>query len=71
MQIVDECHLAFIKGKSIHNFIRLIFDMLDFQDLIGTDILCYFLIFIVFDSIEHSFFFGTLHFLVLEKIFVI
>lgn len=37
MQIVDECQSAFIKGRSIHNHIRLIFDMLDYQDLIDID----------------------------------
>lgn len=63
-QIVDECQSAFIKGRSIHNHIRLIFDMLDYRDLIDTDSYVLFLDFYKpFDTIEHSFLLEALHFL--------
>lgn len=64
MQIVDKCQSAFIKGRSIHNHIRLIFDMLDYRDLIDTDSYVLFLDFYkAFDTIKHSFLLDALHFL--------
>lgn len=58
-QIIDEFQSAFIKGRSIHNHIRLIFDMLDYRNAIDTDSFVLFLDFYkAFDTVEHAFFIG-------------
>lgn len=63
-QLVDECQSAFIKGRSIHNYTRLILDMLDYQEFIDTEGLVLFLDFYkAFDAVEHSFLMETLTFL--------
>ena len=36
-ELVDEYQSAFIKGRNIHNNVRLILDMLDYQSLLETE----------------------------------
>lgn len=62
--LVDECQSAFIKGRHIHNHIRLIFDMLDYRQYIKTESLVLFLDFYkAFDTVEHPFLLKALNFL--------
>ncbi len=60
-ELVDEFQSAFIKGRSIHNNVRLILDMLDYQSLIETEGIILFIDFFkAFDSTEHTFLIKTL-----------
>lgn len=60
--LVDECQSAFIKGRNIHNHIRLILDMLDYRQLIKTESLVLFLDFYkAFDTVKHHFLLKALH----------
>lgn len=54
--IIDECQSAFIKGRNIHNHIRFILDLLDYNEFIESECLILFLDFYkAFDTLEHSF----------------
>lgn len=60
--LVDECQSAFIKGRNIHNHIRLVLDMIDYRHLIKTESLVLFLDFYkAFDTVEHPFLLKALH----------
>lgn len=60
-QIVSETQSGFIKGRSIHNNLRLILDLLDYNFLIDNDGFVLFLDFYkAFDMIEHNFMFEAL-----------
>uniref|UniRef100_A0A3P9JJZ9 Reverse transcriptase domain-containing protein n=1 Tax=Oryzias latipes TaxID=8090 RepID=A0A3P9JJZ9_ORYLA len=62
--LVDECQSAFIKGRNIHNHIRLVVDLLDYCDFVDPDSLILFLDFYkAFDTLEHSFLIKALKFL--------
>uniref|UniRef100_A0A3B3IJR3 Reverse transcriptase domain-containing protein n=1 Tax=Oryzias latipes TaxID=8090 RepID=A0A3B3IJR3_ORYLA len=62
-QIISETQSGFIKGRSIHNNLRLVLDMIDYEHLIDTDGFILFLDFYkAFDMIEHNFMFQTLQF---------
>lgn len=55
-KLIDEFQSAFIKGRHIHNNVRLILDMLDYHTLINSESLILFIDFFkAFDSIEHNF----------------
>lgn len=55
-KLIDEFQSAFIKGRHIHNNIRLIIDMLDYHEFINSDCLILFIDFFkAFDSVEHEF----------------
>lgn len=61
VSLVDEFQSAFIKGRHIHNNVRLILDMLDYQSFIDSESLILFIDFFkAFDSVEHSFLIQTL-----------
>lgn len=52
--IIDECPLGFINHRYISNNIRLIFDLLDYSDLVSTDSFILFLDYYkAFDCLEH------------------
>lgn len=60
-KLVDECQSAFIKGRHIHNNIRLVLDLLDYHTFEDTENLILFVDFFkAFDSIEHNFLLETL-----------
>uniref|UniRef100_A0A3P9IPY3 Reverse transcriptase domain-containing protein n=1 Tax=Oryzias latipes TaxID=8090 RepID=A0A3P9IPY3_ORYLA len=60
-KVVNSFQSAFIKGRNIHNNVRLILDMLDYQSMIETESLILFIdYFKAFDSVEHNFLFQTL-----------
>lgn len=61
VKLVDEVQSAFIKGRHIHNNVRLKLDMLDYQSLIESERVILFIDFFkAFDSIEHTFLIQTL-----------
>lgn len=61
--IISETQSVFIKGRVIHNNIRLVMDLLDYSDLIDDDGFILFLDFYkAFDSVEHEFILKTLHY---------
>ncbi len=67
-KIISESQSGFMKGRSIHNNIRLVFDLLDYRHLIEDDGFILFIDFYkAFDSIEHSFIFDCLRCLVLGR----
>ncbi len=60
-KIISESQSGFMKGRSIHNNIRLVFDLLDYRHLIEEDGFILFIDFYkAFDSIEHPFIFDCL-----------
>lgn len=68
--VVYERESAFINGWNLHNRIRLIIDMADYRERIKTESLVLFLVFYkVFDIVDHSFLFETLHHLGFAKTF--
>uniref|UniRef100_A0A1A8EWE2 Reverse transcriptase domain-containing protein n=1 Tax=Nothobranchius korthausae TaxID=1143690 RepID=A0A1A8EWE2_9TELE len=59
--IISDSQSGFMKGRSIHNNIRLVMDLLDYSNLIDDDGFILFLDFYkAFDSIEHPFIFQCL-----------
>lgn len=69
--IVSDTQSGFIRGRSIHNNIRLILDLLDYNYLIEDKSLILFLDFFkAFDSIEHRFMFRTLELLGFGELFI-
>lgn len=50
-KLIEEYQSAFIKGRYIHNHIRLILDMMDYQSFIQSDSLVLFIDF--FQSFRH------------------
>uniref|UniRef100_A0A1A8L6V8 Reverse transcriptase domain-containing protein n=1 Tax=Nothobranchius pienaari TaxID=704102 RepID=A0A1A8L6V8_9TELE len=59
--IISDSQSGFMKGRSIHNNIRLVMDLLDYSHLIDDDGFILFLDFYkAFDSIEHPFIFQCL-----------
>uniref|UniRef100_A0A3B3D2N2 Reverse transcriptase domain-containing protein n=1 Tax=Oryzias melastigma TaxID=30732 RepID=A0A3B3D2N2_ORYME len=70
-QIISETQSGFIKGRSIHNNLRLVLDLIDYEHLIDTDAFILFLDFYkAFDTIEHNFMFQTLEFFGFGKEFI-
>jgi len=62
--LIDKCQSAFVKGRNIHNHIRLVLDMLNYGDFIDKDCLILFLDFYkAFDTVEHAFLLEALKFL--------
>ncbi len=60
-QIISETQSGFLKGRSIHNNIRLVLDILEYSNLIENDGFILFLDFLkTFDMVEHPFLFQTL-----------
>ncbi len=60
-QIISETQSGFLKGRSIHNNIRLVLDLLDYSDRIDDDGFILFLDFCkAFDTVEHPFILDTL-----------
>lgn len=60
-KLVEEYQSAFIKGRYIHNHIRLILDMIDYQSYIKSDSFVLFIDFFkAFDTVEHKFIFTVL-----------
>lgn len=60
-QIISVTQSGFLKDRSIHNNIRLVFDLVEYGHLIEEDGLILFLDFYkAFDMVEHSFIFQTL-----------
>lgn len=60
-QVISESQSGFVRGRSIHNNIRLILDWLDYTDKIEDDGLILFLDFCkAFDTTEHGFIMDTL-----------
>ncbi len=60
-QIISESQSGFMKGRSIHNNIRLVLDILDYHEWIEDDGYILFLDFKkAFDTIEHNFIFDSL-----------
>ncbi|KAJ0006118.1 hypothetical protein NQD34_013391 [Periophthalmus magnuspinnatus] len=60
-QIISETQSGFIKGRSIHNNIRLVLDLIDYDFLINNEGFILLLDFYkAFDMIEHSFMFQAL-----------
>ncbi len=69
--IISESQSGFMKGRHISNNIRLVLDLLDYQDLIHSDGLILFLDFHkAFDTIEHKFIFRTLELFGFGKAFI-
>ena len=62
--IIDESQSAFVKGRNIHNHIRMVFDMLDYGEFIDKDSLIF-----IRRSIEHAFLLNALRFLGFEDNF--
>ena len=59
--IISDTQSGFIKGRSIHNNIWLIFDLIDYKDLIEDESFILFLDFFkAFDMTEHNFMFRTI-----------
>lgn len=59
--IVAESQSGFLKGRSIHNNIRLVMDIIEYRELINDDGFIFFLDFYkAFDSVEHKFLFSVL-----------
>lgn len=59
--IISETQSGFLKDRNIHNNIRLVLDLLDYNDLISDDSFILFLDFYkAFDSVEHPFILETL-----------
>uniref|UniRef100_A0A3B3H9P1 Reverse transcriptase domain-containing protein n=1 Tax=Oryzias latipes TaxID=8090 RepID=A0A3B3H9P1_ORYLA len=60
-QIISDTQSGFLKGRSIHNNIRLVLDLIDYNQLIEDDGFILFLDFFkAFDTVEHKFMFQTL-----------
>lgn len=60
-KIISTTQSGFLKGRSIHNNIRLVLDLIDYSHLINDDGFMLFLDFYkAFDSVEHAFIFDTL-----------
>ncbi len=59
-QIISETQSGFLKGRSIHNNIRLVLDLLDYNYLIEDGFILFLDFFKAFDMIEHKFMFRTL-----------
>lgn len=60
-KLVEEYQSAFIKGRYIHNHIRLILDMIDYQPYIQSESFVLFIDFFkAFDTVEHEFMFTVL-----------
>lgn len=60
-KIISDSQSGFMKGRSIHNNIRLVLDLLDYRHLIEDDGFIFFIDFYkAFDSIEHLFIFNCL-----------
>lgn len=58
--IISSTQSGFLKGRSIHNNIRLVLDLIDYAHLINDDSFILFLDFQkAFDSVEHAFIFET------------
>lgn len=61
-QIISETQSGFLKGRSIHNNIRLVLDILEYNHLIKDDGFILFLDFFkAFDMVEHPFLFQALY----------
>lgn len=62
--IIDEEQSGFMSGRNIHNNIRLILDMIDYEYFIPDESLILFIDFYkAFDTIEHGFIFKVIEFL--------
>lgn len=62
--IIDEEQSGFMHGRHISNNIRLILDMIDYNDLILDDSFLMFVDFYkAFDTVEHEFMFKAIRFL--------
>lgn len=62
-QVISETQSGFIKGRLIHNNIRLILDLIDYAHLIKDDGFILFLDFYkAFDTVEHTFILHALKF---------
>ncbi len=60
-QIISDTQSGFIQGRSIHNNIRLVLDLLEYNHLIEDEGFILFLDFFkAFDTVEHGFIFSTL-----------
>ncbi len=59
-QIISETQSGFLKGRSIHNNIRLVLDLLDYNYLIEDGFILFLDFFKAFDMTEHNFMFRTL-----------
>lgn len=60
-QIISDTQSGFLKGRSIHNNIRLVLDLIDYNNLIDNEGFILFLDFYkAFDMIEHEFMFQAL-----------
>lgn len=60
-KLIEEYQSSFIKGRHIHNHIRLILDMIDYQSFIQSGSLALFIDFFkAFDTVEHDFMFTVL-----------
>lgn len=60
-QIISDTQSGFMKGRSIHNNIRLVLDLIEYSDYISDDGFILFLDFYkAFDMVEHPFIFKAL-----------
>ena len=61
--IIDDCQSGFMKGRHISNNIRLILDLIDYNELLSDNSFILFVDFYkAFDTVGHSFLFNTLDF---------
>lgn len=62
-QVISETQSGFIKGRLIHNNIKLVLDLIDYRDLIKNDEFVLFLDFYkAFDIVEHKIILHALYF---------
>lgn len=60
-QIISNTQSGFMRGRSIHNNLRLVQDLMDYRDIINEDGIMFFLDFYkAFDTVEHPFIFYVL-----------
>lgn len=69
-QIISETQSGFLKGRSIHNNIRLVLDLLDYNYLIEDGFILFLYFFKAFDTVEHNFMFRTLELFGLGENFI-
>ncbi len=62
-QIIDDCQSGFMKGRHISNNIRLVLDLIDYNEYIDSESFIFFVDFYkAFDTVSHKFLFETLDF---------
>lgn len=62
-QIINETQSGFLSGRSIHNNIRLVLDLIDYSDtLIDQGFIIFLDFYKAFDSVEHPFILDTLNY---------